>query len=312
MPSSIARPSVFLRSRRFFSVLLCALSAAATTSTATADDTSSRLVVLNRGDVDADVQLREKIDRVVLASLQGQVRVDSVYASPVPSEEVELAAGCTSRDVDCLQRIAATLEADWLMVRELVSNGKGGLFVTLVAHDGPDALVTRRAAAQVAVGTVGLVVPMLIERLYPSAVASPVQPKSDSSSRTPLAVVGWSATAVTAGLLATGAVMGTLSRRAQNEYVSQDISDKGDVDRAADLHARAEKRANIANGLFYASAGAGVIATGALLWNYLQPRDEVARAAREREHQAASVQLGMAPGPDGAALSIHGKWRGGL
>jgi hypothetical protein len=279
----------------------------ATTSDATdreapAADGSSRLVVLHRGDTDADAALRTKIDRQVMASLQAHARIDRAYASPVPSEEVELAAGCSSRDVDCLQRIAATLEADWLMVRELASNEKGGLFLTLVAHDGPSAVVTRRAAAQVSDDNVGRVVPMLIERLYPTPLSAAEGREPASRHRTPLAVVGWSATAVTAGLLATGAVMGTLSRRSQDEYVRQDIDFmRENVDRAAELHARAEKRANVANGLFYASAGTAVIATGALLWNYLQPQEE-----------ARPVQLSMAPARDGAALSLSGQWLGGL
>jgi hypothetical protein len=283
-----------------FSVAL-ALSLDATCQVARALDDERRLVVLHRGADDIPGELRSEVDRLVLAAVTERVRFAEAYVSQVPFEDIELAAGCSAHGADCMQRIATSLDADWVLVRELGRDRNGNIYLTMVAHDGPKAFVTRRAVAQLGDGSrapVG-VVPMLIERLYPTDPRLDAERAADA--RSPVRVVGWSSAALGGGLLAAGAVIGVLSQRDHRAYKDAKIAVPDDVDRATDALDRAQKRAGVANGLLISGAAASAVGAVALLYSYLHPRPD-----------ARQVRLGVSPSRSGVALSLSGAWQGGL
>jgi hypothetical protein len=294
---------VLLRLRSHLSGLLaCAVVVfGAPLPTAHADDGERRLVVLHRGGLDVPDDLRNEVDRLVLSAVTEHMRSVRAYASEVPFEDIELAAGCSTRGADCMQQIAASLAADWVLVRELERDRNGTLYLTLVAHDGPEATATRRAVAPLGDGSLAPVgvVPMLVERLYPSDPQLAAQQRA--SAHSPVRVMGWSAVAVGGGLLVTGAVMGVLAQRDEAVYKDTKIEVREDVDRASEALERAQKRARVANGLLISGAAATVAGASALLFSYLRPRPD-----------ARQLRVGVSPARSGVALSLCGAWRGGL
>jgi hypothetical protein len=264
-----------------------------------------RLVLLQRGGEGIQGSLITEVDGTIAGAVRAQIPGASLYVSPVPFEDVELAAGCNSQeqDADCLQRIAGSLGADWLLVRELNRDRNGRVYLTLVAQDGPQAIVTRRAVAQLsgAKRNPSQVVPMLVERLYPQQNAGD-RPLTAPRGLSPASVVGWSSTAVGGSLLAAGVAMGVLSQRDHRAYQRADIDSAADVDRARDLLDRSQQRARIANGLLIGGAGAGAAGALALLWKYVRPKPD----------EQQKVRLGVAYHRGGVKVSLNGAWRGGL
>lgn len=289
-----------------------------------AAEPAKRLVVLRGDEAAMNDELRTTVDALVLETLSARAGFSSVYASPIPFEDVELAAGCTTRDADCLQRIAATLGADWLLVREFARDAAGNRYLTLIAHDGPRALVTRRAVAELSEhphGAPKRVVPLLIERLYPSqrgepsASAAPGNaqageadapdastPTAPSDASSPATIVAWSAAGVSAALIGTSVAMWALSRRDLRGYESTQIRMEGDVDHALALHERSQKRARVARGLAIGGVGTAAIGVATLLWSQLRPRRD----------ESSPMSVSVLPLRDGLALDWSLAWRGGL
>ena len=317
------RPSVGPSRRSIVLLLFLVLNVAHAQRAEAQAAAPQRVVILRGGAADVDDVLREEIDRAVVESMTGRRGFSSVDASPVPFEDVELAAGCNGRDADCLQRIAATLEADWLMVRELSRDREGNTYLTLIAHDGPEARITRRAVAEVSEhpqSAPSRVVPLLIDRLYPTlppAASAPPEgapaPLATESSRslTPqrrdgrwstmtiagVATIGASAVALTSGI-----TLWALSRRDARAYEKADIRSPSSADEAIDLHDRAERRARLGRGLVVGGTLAAVAGAVTLLWTPLrQPRGSSARLA-----------LGLGPARAGLNLALSGSWRGAL
>lgn len=298
----------------------------ASTSTLRADELAAsaqegderRVVVLQSDGSDPiDEQLRRSVDRLTLEAMTKRAGFERAYLSPVPFNDVELAAGCSGRDAGCLQRIAATLEADWLMVRELTREPSGRIYLTLIAHDGPSAIITRRAVAEIAKsGTQAAerVVPLLVERLYPGRVVAAPPPQSrelpapalaprparDDRGPSPAKVIGWSSAAAGGALLAAGVVVGTLARSDARKHERLDLRSMPAVDGAHDLFARAQRRTDIANALLIGGASAGTVGVAALLWDYLRPKRD----------ERLSLRVGPARG--GVAVSLRASFRGGL
>jgi hypothetical protein len=264
-----------------------------------------RLVVLQRGGKGVPEATTDTVDRALAGAVSAHVPRASLYVSPIPFEDVELAAGCSSgqQDADCLQRVAGSLGADWLLVRELTKDRAGHVYLTLIAHDGPQAIVTRRAVSQISTGkqAPAQVVPMLIERLYPMQAVSE-RPFHEPRSLSPANVVGWSSTAVGGGLLAAGITMGVLSHRDHQKYERADLHTPADVDQAREALDRSQQRARVANGLLIGGAGAGAAGALALLWKYMRPKPDAEQP----------VRMGVAPSRGGFKVSVNGAWRGGL
>ncbi len=263
-----------------------------------------RLVVLQSSDRVAR-EVAEEVDRVLAGAISSHVPSATLYISPVPFGDVELAAGCNQagREADCLQRVAGSLGADWVLVRELHKDRTGKVSVTLIAHDGPQAVVTRRAVAQLAAGqqAPAQVIPMLIDRLYPIQYAGD-RPVRESRSLEPAKVVGWSSAAVGSGMLAAGITMGALSRRDHDKYERTQVRDRADADAARDALERSQQRARIANGLLIGGASAGAAGALALLWQYIRPKPDAEKP----------VRMGVAPYRGGFKVSVNGTWQGRL
>lgn len=277
-----------------------------------------RLVVL-QSDGEVSPKLRKDVDEQLRSSLGRRPTFKEAYVSPVPFEDVELAAGCSGREAGCMQRIAATLDADWIMVRELARDERGHVYLTLVAHDGSGAIETRRAIAEVAATgrqTPEQVVPLLIDRLYPeSKEAAPparasvaARPKVDARvaaakperQRSPAKIVGWSSLATGGALVAAGAVMNALSRRDARTHNALSISEDYEALDAVALFSRARRRNDIANALIIGGASAGTVGVAALLWDYFRPpRDK-------------RVSVRVLPARSGVALSLRASFRGGF
>jgi hypothetical protein len=283
-----------------------------------AQEEAPRLVVL-QSDGAVSPKLRKDVDGQLRATLARRPAFQEAYVSPVPFEDVELAAGCNGREASCFQRIAATLDADWIMVRELTRDERGHVYLTLVAHDGSGAIVTRRAVAEVsATGrqTPQQVVPLLVDRLYPeSKEAQPLaqtsvlpRPRAEPSrttqtlpkERSPAKIVGWSSLAAGSAMVAAGAVMGALSRRDELKHNRASINGELEAERAGSLFNRATRRTNVANGLIIGGATAGTAGVAALLWDYFRPpRDK-------------RVSVRVLPARSGVALSLRANFRGGF
>jgi hypothetical protein len=266
-----------------------------------------RLVVLQRSAPGVAGETQTEVDKALAGSVSAHVPGASLYVSPVPFEDVELAAGCGAQheDADCMQRIAGSLGADWVLVRELRQDRAGRTFLTLVAHDGPQAIVTRRAVTQIDRGKLApaQAVQTLVERLYPTqARGYDERPLSAPRSLSPANVVGWSSAAVGGGLLAAGITMGVLSRRDHDSYERAEIRSPADVDRARDMLDRSQQRARVANGLLLGGAGAGAAGALALLWKYIRPKPDAEQP----------VRIGVTPSRGGVKLSLNAAWRGGL
>jgi hypothetical protein len=299
--------------------LLCSLpfSTDAQDVSTKARDSQPRVVVLQSDDQEIDEKFRREVDRLTLKAMAARADFANAYVSPVPFEDVELAAGCSGRDSGCLQRIAATLDADWIMVRALEREPSGRTYLTLVAHDGPIAIVTRRAVAELSTRgdqTPDKVVPLLVERLYPrethvpSAATPRVLPKprfvdDDQATRrraSPAKIVGWTSAAAGGALLAAGVVVGALARNDQRKHEALDVSTKPAADQASDLFSRAQRRTDIANGLMLGGAGAGTVGVAALLWDALRPKSDKRLSVR------------VAPVRSGVALALRTSFRGGF
>ena len=276
--------------------LLCAF-----VSQAKAAEEAPQLVILQRETGPVPLALREEVDRCLLSSISARAGFVSAYASQVPLDDVALAAGCSAEAADCMERIANTLGADWLLVRELARDQTGRVLLTLVAHDGPAALITRRAVASVSgeADAPKRVVPQLVERLYARRDERLAEP--GQSHRSAAELVGWSTAGAGLGLVVAGSVVGALSRSDHRAYGRTEIHSPADVDRAEQLLERAQQRARVANGLLIGSAAASVAGAATLLWTYLHPRPDERRVA-----------LGISPTRSGVSVSLAGAWRGGL
>ena len=200
-----------------------------------------------------------------------------------------------------MQQIAAGLDADWVLVRELERDRNGTVYLTLIAHDGPEATTTRRAVAPLGDGAAAPVgvVPMLVERLYPSDPE--LAAENRARARSPARVIGWSSVLVGGGLLVSGAAIGVASQHDQRVYRDTKIELREDVDRATEALDRAQKRARVANGLMISGAAATAVGATALLFSYLRPRPD-----------ARQLRVGVLPARSGVAVSLCGAWRGGL
>lgn len=293
------------RRTRVTRAIALTMSLALGASTAAAE--ARRLVVLQRGGGDVDDALRGEVDRLVLQTATADAGYQHAFASPVPLEDVELAAGCSAREDGCLQRIASTLGADTLMLRDLSRGADGKVQLALTVHDGKKDAPARRAVSVLPAELDGTdqVVPRLLEQLFPE-----VRKQREERPRigrrldlhTPSGIVGVASLGVATTLLAGGIATAISWRRAQNDYDSAPAGDHDGVDRLHEHLDQARRRARIANGLFIASGSLAAIGVSSLLYGYL----------RGRSTEKRSVELAAVPMHDGVALSLHGAWRGGI
>jgi hypothetical protein len=270
---------------------------------ARADASGPRLVVL-RNDV-ARTELSGPVDRALLTALEEQGRFGSTYVSPTPFEDIRLAAGCEGRTTDCVQRIATTLAADWVLVRELRRDDAGRVVLQLVAQDGP-AASTRRAEARVAkAGSPEQVVAQLVSELYASAepaqASAPALSRNDDASELhrPAKVVGFTLLASSGALLASGAVLGIISRQDLDRYARTEVVDAASAEHAQSLLDDARHRSRVANALFASGGVTALTGTSILIWR---------RTRMKRE--ALRVTMNLLASPRLAGLQVRGTFEG--
>ena len=216
---------------------------------------------------------------------------------------------------DCLQRIAATLDATGLCS---VSSHVTAMATLshLNRHDGPSARITRRAVA----GS-----PTTRSAPHGVPACGPAHPTSRPSSRlcqisrrdacrrpsadareaaqpTRSARHDWRVhTGCGAVTLTAGITLWALSQRDARDYYDTKVVSMSDADRAHELEDRAGLRAAVGRGLVVSGTLAAVAGTVALLWTPL-------RHAREPR----TVSLQLTPTRRGFGLGLGGVWRGGL
>jgi hypothetical protein len=270
------------------------------------------LLVMRSDAPTVDQRVAREVDLVLAETLARSGHFAARF-SPAPYADVKLAAGCGERDTECLKRIANTLGSEWLLVRELFRDRQGVAHLTLMAQDGRDGTVSRRASAPLSRdggATPAQVVPLLVSRLYNLALAP--EPVGAPASAPPAtrrlddarerrvdmrAAFGWPSVIGGSALVATGAVFAVLSKRDENAYADQEIRVPADVDRAEDLLDRSRREAKVANGLLIGGAGLLAVGTGLLLWRHFSPRSEGGSALR----------WGATPVAGGAALLVAGE-----
>lgn len=272
---------------------------------AAASNPAPRLLVL-RNDV-TTTELGPLVDRALLSALAEHTRFGQPYFSPTPFPEVQLAAGCQGRTHDCVERIATTLDADWLLVRELRRDDAGAVVLQLVAQDGATAR-TRRAEARVAKnGSPERVVEQLVTDLYgappaePAPISMPVaRVDSGDELRKPARVTGFTLLASSAALLTSGIALGTVARKDHDRYARTEVIDVRSAENAQEFLDDARRRSRAANLLFASGAIAAATGAGILIW----------RRAKLRDRDAPRVAVDVVGTPQLAALQVSGSFGG--
>jgi hypothetical protein len=270
----MSRLSNKLRSGPWRALCLAVCASAPFVSSAQAQTATPDIVVL-RSDL-TDSQLSAVIDGELASALVEFAHITNSYFSPTPYGDIELAAGCSARTDECVQRVAARLNADRVLVRELRLDATGALVLTLVAKD-EGAEGTRRAEAQISArGKAGpeRVVPQLVAQVYGAPGAGePVAGTSDSEHST-MRVAGFTALSTSLAVLASAAGVGIASKRSHDRYTSAKVVDAQSAERADAWLAQAERRARTANALFGVSAGAATTGVILLLWDRFKDSED--------------------------------------
>jgi hypothetical protein len=285
-------------------ICLAVCASATLASAAAAQSPGPRLLVL-RNDVTA-TELSTVVDRALDAALTKHARFASTYVSPTPFAEIQLAAGCQGRANECVERIATTLDADWLLVRELRRDGAGRVVLELVAQDGATAS-TRRAQARVARdGSPERVVAQLVSELYASSDVAPVAPVASTvphsddvpKARTPARAIGLTLLASSAALLTSGAVLGVVGKKDEDRYARTDVVDAQSADHAQSALDDARRRTHLANVLLATGAVTALTGASVLLWRHTRLKRD------------ARLSLAAMAGPRVAVLELRGTFGG--
>lgn len=300
-------------------------------TSALAESTRERVLVLDRASASFPESLRARVDAALQGSLAQHPEI-SAERSEMPLDDVAIAAGCNGADDSCRQEIAGTVDAQWLLVRELVTNAAGVAELRLSAHRHGQVNTVRRAQSTVTEDGPTApenVVAALVSQLFPygearapreesahveaapvapaeeRAVAAaeptePLAPRPTPSKKVLLRATGWTLAVVGCSLLAAGATLGGISRSDHNEYADMRIRTDSDVDRARGLLDQAQERARRANGLLIG----GAVAAAAGLTSVIV---SMALAKPEREQR---VTWNLSPQHRGATVTLAGAWGG--
>jgi hypothetical protein len=277
------------------------------------DEQAPRLLILRSGEEQLSGDLSKEVDEQLTQALIAS-GFGSPFFSPTSFEEVELAAGCSGPTAECLRRMSGTVNADWILVRKLEREKNGALVLLLVAQDGADSVLTRRAVGRVTAKgaeTPARVVPELVHMLYPirATVGEPhvaLTAPAPNDERAPkrkhtLSVAGWTMVATAGALLTSGLAVGLVSARDSEQYRQIYVHDAQSARQAASLYDQAKTRSNTANGLLIGGAvlaGAG----GALLvWDVVRRRDD-----------GRSLRVALRPARSGAMFTLAGTFRGSM
>jgi hypothetical protein len=269
----------------------------------------ARVIVLRSAA--ADVEFTQAVDRALVSSLSDDAGFGVAELSPIPLGDLGLAAGCDDRSRRCLDRIAAAVGADIVVIRDLRGQESGSPVLALTSFDalGAGAPIHLERPLE---GHADTEVPEMVRQLYtldpdaagPSRVvvvhpSGEVTPGRTMPSDEPdVSPVTWVTLGTGGAVLAGAAVVGVLARSARDDYAKTAIRSDADADRASELLETAQSRSLAANLLF--GAGGALLAVGAALLVV-----DLARAEPD------SPVLGASAAPDGAMVwlrSTTGAW----
>jgi hypothetical protein len=243
--------------------------------TITADASEPNVIVL-RSDL-AGGELSDNVDEELSKALSADSRFARAYFSPTPYLDIELAAGCQGSTDECVGRVATSLSAEQLLVRELRRDATGALVLSLVAMDSASAEPRRVEGTISARGETRpeRVVPALVSRLYndESASSELTAPATKVEPRRPLRIAGALSIGTSAALLASGVGAGVASRNSHARYADTAVRDEHTAERANSELDDAQRRARAANTLFVSGAVLATTGVVLLLWDHLR-KDE--------------------------------------
>jgi hypothetical protein len=233
-----------------------------------------RVIVLRASTIAGDIETR--IDSALLASLSTEAGFGQAEISPVPLRDLGLAAGCDDRSRTCLTRIAGTVDADVVIVRDLAqANDRPLLALTSFDALGVGApIYVERSIEQEPDDEVAAMIRELYAEPLPAspsrqhAVMPPPtvearqrwQPADESRGISAVAVV---TLGIGVAALGAAAVFGIAADRSHDAYAGTVVRSNADANRALEHLETAEDRALAANILY--GAGGALLAVGATL-----------------------------------------------
>ncbi len=294
---------------------------------------SPTLIVLRDQRGKFERELVEEVDRRLLQALNERAGVAATM-SPSPFTEVALMANCDkARAAVCAAAISRALASEWVLVRQLRKREGGAIWLSLVAHDGPEAPASRRASAMLASESeldLARLLPDLVGQLYPTRrrpapavqeaalvasaapapppaqsatraapVTEPSRPRTNPRSKDTRSIAGWTGIALGGALLTAGLGVGVAARRDERDYADLQIDRAEDAMRAQELWSRADKRADYANGLLISGGVTAALGLTMLVW----------RGVSER--RSSPVEVTALPQRGGASLLLRASLPGG-
>ncbi len=256
-------------------------------------------IMVLRSDL-TDSPLGAVIDGELASGLIERAHFESSYFSPTPYGDIELAAGCHASTDACVERVAVSLDADRLLVRELRRDATGALVLTLVAKDETSKL-TRRAESVVTLRgekRPEVVVPQLIARVYGQAEGEPaVAPKPEPApAHDGLHKAGYAVLGSSVALLVAGVGVGVSSRNAHERYTDTHVMDAASAEHADAELEDAQRRARTANILFASGAAAATGGIVMLLWGRFR-----------NDERPPPVTVGIEPVAQGGFVRVAGR-----
>ena len=246
---------------------------ALTSGTAYANSRADVRVIVLRSTADAG-EMQARVDRALLASLSTEAGFGAAEISPIPLRDLGLAAGCDDRSRSCLTRIAGTVDADVVIVRDIAqTEDRPVLALTSFDALGVGApIYVERSLEEAPEDEVATMVRELYTEPVPAAptrettvvpaptvAARSIEPADGGS----LAPVSFVTLGVGVAAIGAAAVLGLGAARAHDTYASTLVRSDADADRALEHLETAEDRALAANILY--GAGGALLAVGATM-----------------------------------------------
>lgn len=245
-----------------------------------------------------DRLLRERLDSLDVVRLERAVELDL--------EQVQLALGCMGETEPCLRAVAEQLSSDIVLSPSLTRAGEAWV-VSVTLFDARESAVRRVARRDATVSAVLGDAESLLRELFglpPVATSShgdgvlgsgtPRPPSAPGLSPWPFVLIGVGAAAIIGG-----SVAGGLAAADQGAYESSRPMTAMQVDETLSLLSRAQSEALAANILWVTGAA---FAVGGLIWLLVAGNDD----------SSSPIALMPGVGPEGASLSLAGRFEGAL
>lgn len=292
----------------------CLLAVIVAPSSAVAEDPDRPSTAVLRPVVSdgGDARLAGAVERVLRARLDGLDVVDVASTPALGLSDLQLAVGCVGESDACLEAVAEQVGVDALLLSTL-DGADDTRVLTVTFFDARrgrrDAAIQREAGPgagnRILEGIDGLLrelfdLPIPDDPAAAPSLASGLEATDADQSETggPSALPFVLAGVGVAGL-ATGAALGFVARRTENDYAGMPVDTAADAERAGHLLDKSRRQARAA----YAMLGVGgALAVGGLILHFVM---------RNRESEEPP-DLAVLPslGPGGAGLHVAGRFGG--